>query len=114
MLRSDPSEAAPLAAASAVGGAPGKDCKAAYKTKATIDYCEGQKEKEVQNQIAALNGKNLGIFGDSGAVSYGSGVEDLLATAFGAKRQNKPIGEANIGEFASEVGEAAKTAVLGK
>jgi hypothetical protein len=33
---------------------------------------------------------NNGIFGDSG-VSYSKGVEDLLATAFGAKRQAKPV-----------------------
>ena len=108
MLRSDPSEVAPGAAAIAIGS--GKDCKEQYKTKAAVDYCETQKE---EGKMAAVRGKDLGIFGDSG-VSYSSGIEDLFATAFGAKRQNKPVGEADFGGFASEVGEAAKAAVLGK
>jgi len=56
--------------------------------------------------------KDLGIFGDSG-VGYSKGFEDLFATAFGAKRQSKKINEANVGEFASEVGEAFRTAVSG-
>jgi len=107
ILRSDPSEAAP-AAAVALGSQ--KDCKASYKTKAAIEYCEGQNE---QAKMTAVRSKDLGIFGDSG-VSYSSGVEDLFATAFGAKRQNKPVGEADFGGFASEVGEAAISAVLGK
>ena len=50
--------------------------------------------------------------GDSG-VGYSKGFEDLFATAFGAKRQSKKINEANVGEFASEVGEAFRTAVSG-
>mmetsp|Transcript_2205 Transcript_2205/g.4638 ORF Transcript_2205/g.4638 Transcript_2205/m.4638 type:complete len:187 (+) Transcript_2205:1-561(+) len=90
VLRSDPSEAAPSAAKIAVGGGSSK---------------QGQSDRS--------SSKDLGIFGDSG-VSYSSGVEDLLATAFGAKRQSKPVGEADIAGFALEIGEAAKNAVLGK
>ena len=109
VLRSDPSEAAPAAAAIAIGGGEAKRDCSTYKTKAAVEYCENQK---AESQLAAVRGKDLGIFGDSG-VAYSSGIEDLFATAFGAKRQNKPVGEADFGGFASEVGEAAKKAVLG-
>ena len=53
-----------------------------------------------------------GIFGDSG-VSYSSGVEDLLATAFGAKQQAKNVNSADVGGFASDIGNAAKSAFFG-
>ena len=55
----------------------------------------------------------MGIFGDSG-VSYSSGVEDLLATAFGATRQSKNVNEANLDEFAGDVADKAAKALLGK
>ena len=48
----------------------------------------------------------LGVGADQG-VSYSAGVEDLLASAFGATRQAKPVSEADVGAYASEVGAAA-------
>ena len=63
-----------------------------------------------EREAAAAGALNNGIFGDSG-VSYSSGVEDLFATVFGAKRQAKNVNEADIGGFASDIGSAAKAAI---
>ena len=54
---------------------------------------------------------NNGIFGDSGAVSYSKGIEDLLATTFGATRQAKPLNQAEVGSFVSDISDAAKAAI---
>ena len=53
-----------------------------------------------------------GIFGDSG-VTYSKGVEDLLASAFGATRQAKPLKDANVDEYAGELADKAKAAIFG-
>ena len=109
VLRGDPSEAAavkPLAVSTA------KDCSQ-YKTDAAKAYCE--KETRAAAAAAAGGPKNMnnGIFGDSG-VSYSSGVEDLLATAFGATRQNKNVNEANVDEYGGEILNKAQKAFFGK
>ena len=102
VLRSDVTASAPLSG--------GKDCST-YKTDAAKAYCE--KEKKAAVLAAQPKTLNNGIFGDSG-VSYSKGVEDLLATAFGATRQAKPVSEANINEFGGEVLDKAKAAILGQ
>ena len=56
---------------------------------------------------------NNGIFGDSG-VSYSKGVEDLLATAFGATQQAKPVNQANVDQFAGEIFDKASKLVTGQ
>ena len=50
--------------------------------------------------------KSLGMFGDSG-VSYGNGLENLLATTFGATRQGKNVNKADVGAFTSDIAAAA-------
>ncbi len=88
--------------------APPKDCSV-YQSADARDACESEKSIAATKTAA---GQNLGLFGDSG-VTYSNGVEDLFATAFGAKRQNKDINKADIGDFTSEVSTAAKAAILG-
>ena len=93
--------------------APTKDCSV-YKTEKAKGYCEGQNQKAVADALPKTGLEmNNGIFGDSG-VSYSKGVEDLFATAFGATRQNKNIKEADVGAFATDIGDAARAAILGK
>ena len=87
----------------------GKDCST-YKTAKAQNYCMEQKSVVAEKSSMSMNN---GIFGDSG-VTYSKGVEDLFATAFGATRQNKPVNQADVGAFASDIGDAAKTAILGK
>ena len=100
VLRSDVTAAAPVAA--------GKGDCSNYKTDAAKAYC--QKELAADNAAAGPPKEmNNGIFGDSG-VSYSKGVEDLLATAFGATRQAKPLSEAKVDEFGGEVFDKAKAA----
>tara|TARA_B110001452_G_scaffold178564_1_gene149809 strand:+ start:313 stop:885 length:573 start_codon:yes stop_codon:yes gene_type:complete len=85
-----------------------KDCST-YKTDKAKAWCAGENERT----LAALRSndidKNLGLFGDSG-VTYGKGLEDLFATAFGATRQSQPLNSADIGSFADEIGAAASRA----
>ena len=97
----------------AAANAKQSDCSG-YKTDKAKAFCEAENQKAV----AALKPKtglemNNGIFGDSG-VAYSKGVEDLFATAFGATRQNKNVKEADVGAFASDIGDAARVAILGK
>lgn len=89
--------------------APAKDCSG-YKSAEAKAYCAKENEKALA--LARPASKDLGIFGDSG-VSYSKGVEDLFATAFGAKQQNKNVKEADIGGFASDVGTAAVKVLTG-
>merc|ERR1719201_2296862 len=104
VLRSDVTAAAAPAAA--------KDCST-YKTDQAKAWCASQNKKTLAERSPVNDlSKNLGIFGDLG-VTYSSGLEDLFATAFGAKRQNHPVNSADIGSFASEIGQAAKAAVEG-
>ena len=85
-----------------------------YKTDAARAYCEKKGKKAVAAAPSAPSSlqMNNGIFGDSGVV-YSKGVEDLLASAFGATRQAKPLNEANVDAFAGEVFDKAKAAILG-
>ena len=55
-----------------------------------------------------------GIFGDSGAASYSQGVEDLLASAFGATRQSKNVNEANLDDYTGEILSKAGKAIFGQ
>jgi hypothetical protein len=80
-------------------------------------YCESQcQEFCSNNEVGAppptSAGKTGGIFGDSG-VSYSNDVEDLLATAFGAKRQSKNVRDADVEGYAADVGNALTKAVAG-
>ena len=74
-----------------------------------------QSDKEDERALAERNKLlvNNGIAGDLGAVKTSSGVEDLLAAAFGAKRQSKDVNKADIGEYASELTATAAKVVLG-
>lgn len=103
VVRSDLSEATPLAA--------GKDCSN-YKTDAAKAYCEKESRAAVAASIGAPKQMNNGIFGDSG-VSYSAGIEDLLATTFGATRQNKNVNEAKVDEYGGEILEKAQKAFFG-
>ena len=69
-------------------------------------------QAELPSDVPRVTAQNNGIFGDSG-ISYSKGTEDLFATVFGAKRQSKDLDKADVGSFASEVGEAARVAILG-
>ena len=91
----------------------GSDCSR-YKTDAAKSYCEkkGKAVAKAPSQAPNSLQMNNGIFGDSGVV-YSKGVEDLLASAFGATRQAKPLGDANVDAFAGEVFDKAKAAILG-
>ena len=89
----------------------GSDCSR-YKTDAAQQYCAKQNKLASTPKPSPMS-MNNGIFGDSG-VTYSSNVEDLLASAFGATRQNKSLKEANVDEFAGEVFDKAKTALLGQ
>ena len=40
-------------------------------------------------------------------------AQDLLATIFGAKRQNVNVNEADVSAYTSEIAEAAKAAITG-
>ena len=87
-------------------------------------YCDSLGAKGYQDQVskdrsedsdtaAPLSTKmDNGIFGDSGVV-YSKGVEDLFATAFGAKRQSKDVTKADVGEFASDLTNAVGNVILG-
>ena len=44
---------------------------------------------------------------------YAVGVEDLLATAFGAKSQAKPVSEADVDSFTGDIAKAAGKALFG-
>ena len=95
-------------------------CNKKYKTDAAIEFCVKDAQKaavaakqkvgfdDAGNARAQNVGKDMGIFGDSG-VTYGKGLEDPFATAFGATRQTKP-NEVNVDSFKSEIFEAAKRA----
>ena len=97
-----------------------EECNKKYKTDAAIEFCVKDAQKaavaakqkvgfdDAGNARAQNVGKDMGIFGDSG-VTYGKGLEDLFATAFGATRQTKP-NEVNVDSFKSEIFEAAKRA----
>ena len=102
VLRSDASTVAPTAAVS--------DCSR-YKTDAAKAFC-AKENKKASTPAPSPLAMNNGIFGDSG-VMYSKGVEDLLASAFGATRQAKPLNDANVDEFAGEVFDKAKSAILG-
>ena len=109
VLRSDVTASAAAAA--------GKDCST-YKTDKGRACCQAENAKAAQAAIQAAKPKtglemNNGIFGDSG-VAYSKGVEDLFATAFGATRQNKSVKDADLGGFASDIGDAARRAVIGQ
>ena len=90
-----------------------KDCSG-YKTDSARAYCAKQNALAAapKPKPASPMQMNNGIFGDSG-VTYSQGVEELLASAFGATRQAKPVGEAAVDEFAGEVFDKAKSALLG-
>ena len=77
---------------------------------ASFGSCEGQMCEFGPSRSA---GKTGGIFGDSG-VSYSKGVEDLLATAFGATQQAKPVNQANVDQFAGEIFDKASKLVTGQ
>ena len=85
-----------------------KDC-GTYKTDKARAWCAGENERTLAALRANDIDKNLGLFGDSG-VTYGKGLEDLFATAFGATRQSQPLSQADIGSFADEIGAAATRA----
>lgn len=69
-----------------------KDCSK-YNSKEAKAYCDRENKKAIA--LKNPSREDLGIFGDSG-VSYGRGVEDAIASAFGAKQQNKNVKEADI------------------
>jgi hypothetical protein len=69
--------------------------------------------KEENTELKSIQ-MNNGIFGDSGAVSYSKGIEDLLATTFGATRQAKPLNKAEVGNFVNDISDAAKAAIKGE
>ena len=84
-----------------------------YKSAEGRDYCKRKLTKaSAPAPPSSPLSANNGIFGDSG-VTYSKGVEDLLASAFGATRQNKDLKEAKVDEFAGEVAEKAKAAIFG-
>jgi len=86
-----------------------------------LDYCKEQCKSFCDSQGPTGTDANLtpeqkqlstnnGLFGDSG-ISYSKAVEDLFATAFGAKRQNQNVNEADVGGFADDIFNAAKKAI---
>jgi hypothetical protein len=89
----------------------GRDCSS-YKTDAAKAYCQKSAVAAAAPPPSPMS-MNNGIFGDSG-VSYSKGLEDLLASAFGATRQAQPRNEANVDAYAGEIYEKAKAAIGGK